>query len=519
MNFFNSCRSLNRVSGIFLALLFLGALLWAEERDPFFKNWFTLKIVDHDSVECVAVLPKPNRQYPVIIYAHGSGDSLINDGNDLRQMAELGFVAVGLEFNQTNEAAIGSQFEVVLRYLGRQKWVNTNAMVWVGFGLGAHRMLDFALQHPEEQPQLLVQLSGSLDLSSIIHHPLVLPKHSDDLVNNFHCHILIIHGDRDELFPIADTKRLVSVLHTNGVAVELRIIPDVPHNLEPEREIVFRSIGEYSRSYLAGNGAWKDYHSVAQWQAEALPLWVFWLPAIAWLVGWFSWSWYRKAGSPKTIKLNNVEIMIRWLATLLATWASAETAIHLVPPHFIVTDRTLSIARRFLIQPNEKADFEYLATQFICQGQKLKILLDHVKLSGYNRELINWQLGDKIYRDCVLSPVITGNCNEQLNWRRPLWEEFYPRVRHESLPEDAAKIVVRHLRERVTIATLPSQPQNVPDIWLKQITDEAGFQIIYVAALRSVGVPARLNSNRLAEFWDGNKWQTSPSPSVMNACR
>ncbi|MGA2178771.1 MAG: transglutaminase domain-containing protein [Verrucomicrobiota bacterium] len=97
-----------------------------------------------------------------------------------------------------------------------------------------------------------------------------------------------------------------------------------------------------------------------------------------------------------------------------------------------------------------------------------------------------------------------------MNWRQPLWEEFYPRIRHESSPEDAARIVVRHLRERVTIAALPDLPQDVPEIWLKRITDEAGLEIIYVAALRSVGVPARLNSQHPAEFWDGTKWNNAP---------
>lgn len=97
-----------------------------------------------------------------------------------------------------------------------------------------------------------------------------------------------------------------------------------------------------------------------------------------------------------------------------------------------------------------------------------------------------------------------------------LWEEFYPRIRHESSPEDAAKIVVRHLRERVTIATVPNLPRDVPTIWLRQITDETGFEIIYVAALRSVGVPARLNSRRQAEFWDGTKWNTAPPPAIIN---
>jgi len=68
----------------------------------------------------------------------------------------------------------------------------------------------------------------------------------------------------------------------------------------------------------------------------------------------------------------------------------------------------------------------------------------------------------------------------------------------------------------LTIASLPNLPHEVSDIWLRQITDESGFEIIYVAALRSVGIPARLYANRYAEIWDGNKWQTAPEPSVLN---
>jgi hypothetical protein len=289
----------------------------------------------------------------------------------------------------------------------------------------------------------------------------------------------------------------------------------ISHDLGLERDEVFRGIGEYSLSGLSGKNAWQNYHSIAQWQAEAPPLWLFWLPAMAWVVGWLSWWWYRKATTEK-IKPKRHEIVLRWLAALLATWALTETTIHLVPLRFPVSDKTLGIARRFLVQPKDRADFEFLAAQSIWRGEKLQILLTHVELAGYNRELINWHLDDTIYRDYVLSPAITGKAGEQLNWRRPLWEEFYPRIRHESSPEDAAKIVVRHLRERVTIASFSNPPQDVPAIWLKQITDRTGFEIIYVATLRSVGVPARLDLSRHAEFWDNNKWQQAPAPSVLS---
>ena len=84
----------------------------------------------------------------------------MNDGNNLRQMAEMGLAVICLEYDQTNEAAFAGQFEAVLDYVGRQKWADTNAVAWVGFSLGANRMLDYAVQHPEQQPKLMVQLSG-----------------------------------------------------------------------------------------------------------------------------------------------------------------------------------------------------------------------------------------------------------------------------------------------------------------------------------------------------------------------
>lgn len=516
-----------------VVLLFLGALFWAKDQDPFFRKWFTLKTANHNNIECVAVLPKPIRQYPVIIFAHGAGEDLLKDGTELRQMAEMGLAAVSLEYNKTNKLIFSSQFEALIQYVFRQKWVNTNAIAWVGYSLGANGTFDFALQHPEEQPQLLVQLDGAGAESSTFNF---------QLLTNLHCPVLFVHGEHDEVFPVENTKRLASVLQTNGLPVELKIIPGISHDLQSNRGVVFRCIGEFCLSRLVGKDAWQNYHSIGQWQIKAPPLWLFWLPAAVWIVCWIAWPWYRKAALPEKIKLQRYEIALRWLAVLLATWALAETAIHLITPYFSVNDRTLAVARKYLVQPKARADFEYLAAQPIWHGQKLKTLLEHVELAGYNRALINWQLDEKNYQDFVLSPTIepstlpppleasarprrsevkAGNpqLSTNLNWRRPLWEEFYPRIRHESSLDDAVEMVVRHLRERVTIATFPNPPQDVPTIWLRQITDEDGFEIIYVAALRSVGVPARLNPQHKAEFWDGNMWHIAPQPCIVSWCK
>ena len=118
------------------------------------------------------------------------------------------------------------------------------------------------------------------------------------------------------------------------------------------------------------------------------------------------------------------EIGLRWLAAILATAAVAQTALHLVPPLLPVGERTLSIARKHLVQAKELSDFDFLAAKPIWRGKPLKTLLEHVELAHYNRELINWKLDEQVYRDFVLSPQIDPAADGDLNWRRPLVGEF-----------------------------------------------------------------------------------------------
>src|SRR5208282_5176098 len=157
---------------VLVALLFLGAVFWAKGRDPFRRVWFTVKGPGGGKTECIAVLPKKSLEskvqslksgrgrWPVVVYLHGAGGSLLGDGNELRQMAEMGVAAVGIEYCQTNEAVFEAQFSALLGYLGQRRWADTNRVAWVGSSLGAQRSLAYALRHPDARPRLLVQLAG-----------------------------------------------------------------------------------------------------------------------------------------------------------------------------------------------------------------------------------------------------------------------------------------------------------------------------------------------------------------------
>jgi hypothetical protein len=343
------------------------------------------------------------------------------------------------------------------------------------------------------------------------------------------------------------------------------------HGLGANRLLVFRVIGEQCLMRLEGPDALVNYRSILSWQAQAKPLWLFWTPAFVWGCLWL-WSWLRGAGkcacwpprrrsadlqsavsqicnlpgaptsgapeaNEKPAECNSAiqqianlryakqlrggtpalrwwEIALRWLGAVLAAAALAQTALHLVPPRLATSERTLDIARKHLVQAKELSDFDFLAANPVWRGKPLKTLLEHVELARYNRELVNWKLDEQTYQQFVLSAQIDPPADGELNWRRPLWENFYPRVRREQDPAAAAEIVVRFLRERVTIAQGSGLPSVVAETWQRQLTNERGFEAVYVAALRSVGVPSRLGAQGRAEFWTGAAWQAAPRPLV-----
>jgi hypothetical protein len=157
-----------------------------------------------------------------------------------------------------------------------------------------------------------------------------------------------------------------------------------------------------------------------------------------------------------------------------------------------------------------KSDFDYLLQQSLADNRPLAPLLAHLELADLQRRQFYPKLDDETFRAYVLSPEIARLPLAEVDWRRALWEHFYPRIRREADPMSAAQIVVRSLRERVGIDPSYRYQVGVETIWTQQLTDEAGFERIYVAALRSVGIAARLNDAGQAELLHGNQWQPAP---------
>ncbi len=224
--------------------MLLAAMAWAHQRDPFERHEFTLQTAG-GKVKGMAVLPKPVGKEAVVIYLHGHGESLLSIGNALRQIAELGMAAVGMDYDQANQSNFDAEFVALQDYVARQPWAESNATAWVGFSQGSQWTLSYLARHPERQPQLLVRLSGGWvsDLDRF--------ANTNQAPSKFiRCPVLLVSGANDEIFPVQDTKRLAELLKAAGTDVTLHVVTGQGHTFGMEHDVVIRTMAEYCRDHL-----------------------------------------------------------------------------------------------------------------------------------------------------------------------------------------------------------------------------------------------------------------------------
>ena len=89
--------------------------------------------------------------------------------------------------------------------------------------------------------------------TSNIQHPTSNQPRSPTLnpqLSTLHCPVLLIHGERDEVFPVADCKRVAERLRADGTPVEVWILPELGHGFGEETGPVVRALAEYCAAHL-----------------------------------------------------------------------------------------------------------------------------------------------------------------------------------------------------------------------------------------------------------------------------
>jgi hypothetical protein len=505
----NTTRGLNLSKcwlSALIALGFLYALVWAKAKDPFVRMPFSVQVTSQGAVRGMAFLTKPVSRRPVVLYLHDARDGLEWTGLRLRQLAELGVAAVSVEFNQTNGAVLEAQFRAALDYVGKQPWAETNAVAWFGYGTGVQVMFQFAGVHPERRPQLLICLAGSpgRDFAG---------KDAGTLRGLAGCRVLLVHGREDEVFPVGDCEELADRLHALGVQTDSSILDGQRHDFRSDQDLVWRVVAEYTTTHLglSGKPSVRLEHSY----------WYWWMPVLVLALLLF-WRWWRRMGAadlsayvPRLWPAKGLFV----LAICVVVVAFGQATLCLVLPRCTVSRPVRVLARALLLLPEWREDFDALAGDAGWSSRRLKELVQHVELANLQRQQFYTELDQLTYREFVLSPRIHPTAVEEWGWRRRLWEACYPRVRNEKIPGAAAGIIVRFLRERVTIRAGASAERGVETCWELGVAGEASFEELYVAALRSVGIGARVGERGKTELWTGFEWTPSPRPLLESGFR
>ncbi len=487
---------------VLAAAVLATAIVWAGARDPFHRVSFSVSSPNSGRLAALAVMPAGKGPFPVAVYVPGAGTNFLSCGNTLRTMAELGLAGVTCEFHASDQAGFELEMRNLLQAVSRFNWANSNAIAWMGNDTGAQRMLDLLARDGQCQPAAVAcvgmlcphQLSALTNAASGPRQPPVLSSR-----------FWLAQGDHDDEFTAEDSRRIAAVLRAHGGNVRFAGLQGLTHNLDGNWALLSRISGEF---FAAGFGVASPTRVNVRHG-----LWFYWLPVFCLFLIMavrFPSRAGRAAAPPGSRSL-------RLLVLLLIAIACVETTAHWVLPRMRVSSGTIRVARRLLVQSALRPDFDWLVQSNRARDRMIGELVDNVELAGLQQSLLGVSLETSDYRQFILSPWVDDQTGGDLRWRRALWETLYPRIRRVTEVRQAAEIISRSLRERISITSSDSRRTEISEIWARGTADPSGFQRIYVAGLRAVGVPARMNGLGSAEILEGGEWKAAPQPIVLSA--
>jgi acetyl esterase/lipase len=205
--------------------------------------------------------PAPAAGYPLIVSIHGGAWAYADRHNDLilRKLTDHGFALASVDYRLSGEAKYPAQIDDVrdsVRWLVQHAGslhIDTNKVVATGISAGGHLALLLGLsQSPSDHTiKAVCALYGPADLAEIlppkmrgdtnnavaallggsVSEKLALAREASPItyVRKDSVPILLFHGEKDELVPIAQSIALDNALKTTGAQSTLTIYKDKGH--------------------------------------------------------------------------------------------------------------------------------------------------------------------------------------------------------------------------------------------------------------------------------------------------
>lgn len=172
------------------------------------------------------------------------------------------------------------------------------------------------------------------------------------------------------------------------------------------------------------------------------------------------------------------------------------------------------------VPSGEKARAEFLIANLppcdLVQA-KPEVLLEHLAYADTARQVLPW--ADKVPEDVFLHYVLPPRVSQEPleAWRKYLYEQLLPVVLDCKTMEAAAYEVNRWCAERVKYKPTSPRDQGPFETLRSGYGRCEEMAIVYISALRSVGIPARMawtpwwstsdNNHAWVEVWADEKWQ------------
>lgn len=481
-------RPINRFVFALCCLTGLIAIfLWAQSAESVAR--ITVK---SNNSETFVAIPRTRESCPIVILVTGSPETILQKGPALRAIAESGVICAYIGLDKQSVDQLDRQLAEIVSDTRVVKDGNKQGLIILAEGLRSSTMLIAATKSSVIKPNVFISVPEETEINTVI----------DRLTKaDFHCPVLIANESKsDDVVRAAKNlpSQKIEFLAFNG-ADDLR-----PRDLFFYKQLTERACEALLRSTEISNSApLQRRDGRSSWKYFGLPAGIFALFSILWIT--------EKINSSPNARRRFQMAIAAALIIGVAGGITAGLFVGQLPSTFQTHD-----AKR-------NAQLSALAEKWRLSATDAAKFAESSSLADYNRKLVNWKLDDRIYNEYVLNPRISMGSAPQFNWRQPLWKYFYPLIRRAPSPHDAASVVANYLRLEVEVhqptAAGPKTDQAsvgpIRVIWIERTTTRLGFEQIYVAVLRSVGVAARLNSQGDVQIWDDDEWKPAPRPAAV----
>lgn len=411
---------------------------------------------------------------------------MIQDGATLRRLACAGFICIDAHIRQSDAKILKQDLDGLTGMLEARKLMNAQGCAWMGSGITPEFFIQLAALRRELRPDLLVCMPDTNTHDIPIKSLSAVPPKLDFPV------FVLTNAYQDDS---SQQEALRSWLQKGNYHVEtlsFQGLEDVPGTLP------YWELAQRVRQILNSAGKVQAFGPLPRPQIHSISFF-FWPAAGFFLLYVIVLSGPlrgRLRGMLSTQKMAPYFVCLLGIA-LGCVLGNRIVKIHHshLPTPVLNSEEILSFTDKWNLTD--------------AQGKEVR---EYLELADYCRRLVNWDINEIEYQDYVLNPVLRAGTKTGLEWRWILWSGFYPKIRKTNSPLEAASVLAGELRTEIEIQNQPRNDFNFTRIWRNRVASPEQFKFLHVAALRAVGVCARINAQGMVEILQNTKWLPAPLP-------